>query len=175
VKKSIYLVIAILIPILMIVIISALTYLDQINLTPEHNFIYGMINNVNKFNCVTQIKSTIFSAQAKDQKKKEMTLQCQEPDLYLYDVKTDAIKKITLDEVKKLVSPATSTSQSSDGFTISEYCDSSRVLVLGIFSTHYYSPICIKKENYAKRLKIESPAYKENKSFFFIGWTTEKT
>jgi hypothetical protein len=173
-KKHIPLLIGISLPVLFILVISAVIYLPVLSIKPQHDFIYVAQNEYAPYDQASKyiydIKDGKVITKPNTKKFPEQILLNEPPKLYMYDINTDTSHEISLADAQKLsVDPGPS---SPDGYMV-EY----KYGHDGIFelfgsdngSNGYY----VSKDNGSKKLKgiVNFNGYwGYNEGFKIIGW-----
>lgn len=171
--KNLPIIIGITLPILFIVIISAVVFIPTLFVKPQYNFIY---TSENSYNYNNQIYKNTYKIDNEHIVLVPQSLKPYEistgdaPTLYLYDVKLNTSHQISIDEAKNLSIDAGPSSP--DGYAINY--KTSNEGIFGLFGSNsnnngYY----VTKNNGSKRLDALANtgySYYNNGSFKLIGW-----
>lgn len=161
-------------PVIFILVISAIVFLPSFFVRPQHNFIY--INNDLNYNYSQRYTNTyavkdsrIVIESAGIVNDKYITYKTGNPPLYLYDVKTDSVHQISFDEAKNFLVDIGPTSP--DGYTISYKHGNYGIFEL-FGSGNNRSGYVIEKGNASKKLKgLMGDSYNYyNNNFNLLGW-----
>ncbi|MEY4440441.1 MAG: hypothetical protein RLY49_67 [Candidatus Parcubacteria bacterium] len=173
-KKHIPLIIGLSLPVLFILIISAVIYLPVLSIKPQHNFLYVMQDKYARYDQVSMYKYDVENGKivTKPNTKKfpEQVLLNEPPKLYLYDINTSTSHEVSFADAQKFsIDPGPS---SPDGYTVEYKYGHDGVFELfgsNNGSNGYY----ISKGNGSKKLKGISNFdgyWGYDEEFQIIGW-----
>ncbi|MEI8337586.1 MAG: hypothetical protein WCF92_00385 [bacterium] len=177
-NKHLPLIIGISLPIVFIIIISAVIFIPSISIRPQYNFIYTSGNNQYQYN---QIYSNTYSVENNQLVLQTVPVQIEQKNnpnikviedsiLYLYDVKNNTSHQITFDEAKKYIVDAGPSSP--DGYTVKYEYNNSGIFDLFGGSQNNGSGLFIEKDNGKKALTgmTNNNQYSYYGDFKLIGW-----
>lgn len=170
--KNLPIIIGIALPILFIVIISAVVFVPSLFVKPQHNFIYTQENSYNYYNQgyknTYKIENEHITLQQMPVREKE-TYVGDMPTIYLYDVKLNTSHEISLDEAKNLSLDAGPSSP--DGYAVNY--KTSHEGIFGLFgSSSNNNGYYVTKGNGSKKLDaLANSGYNYySGAFKLIGW-----
>jgi hypothetical protein len=167
-------IVGIALPVILILAISIFMLVSRATIAPEHNFVFSKISepykngyyipNIPHMYRVTDNKLVVDMAVVPLHAEPNTVIYY--PDLFMYDVKNDTVRTITLEEAKKLsLDPGPS---SIDGYTVGyEYGHNGIFEIFG--SNNSNQGHFIMKGGAKKKLSINADDYWNN-NITFIGW-----
>ncbi|VVC74947.1 hypothetical protein AQUSIP_02210 [Aquicella siphonis] len=171
-NNQIYLLIALLIPVVMIICTIFFIALSKAKLHPQQNFIYMLTKDSNPYYCLQQSKAKLFPDTYPVKSGSDVKpADCSSTKVYQYDFNQDKGLLLTLEAASQLRPSLPSEAKSPDGFEIKSYCGTSTLS--GWAPSRHGSDICVTNGEQAKRLAISH--YPDNSGdyyyFYFLGWT----
>ena|SRR3990167_9635090 len=168
-KKSWFLYLAILIPLLMILITGLGISYYRVEMNPKENFLYYLSKDPDQF-CLDRIK-TQFIPNYQSNSFLNRTTPCSPIDLYLYDFSKNTNTKISFEQAKKLTFLS---ALNSNHFWIEQcYTTNPNFIIFDLATENrgYYF-VCLTKNNYRKKLNIQIPYGGAGGYFYFqfVGW-----
>ena len=177
-NKHIPLIIGISLPIVFIIIISAVIFIPSLSIKPQYNFIYTNGNNQYQYN---QIYSNTYSVENNHLVLHPQSIQIEQknnpnikvidaPTIYLYDVKNNTSHQITFDEAKNYtLDPGPS---SPDGYTVKYEYSNNGIFDLFGGSQNNGNGFFIEKDNGKKALTgmTDNNRYSYYGDFKLISW-----
>jgi hypothetical protein len=177
-RKEHFLYLALAIPVFMIAVVALGVAFSSADLRPHYNFIYTLSPGMHA-SCQTELEQQ-FHPQAFPLKDRTLAkhpgdFDCAKLDLYLYDFKTKAIRKLTQAQARSYhLFSGTNRLQSPDGFTVQAYCytGSSPGWWWGASADSGWSSVCLKKDERQQRLNIKRTDTTDYPypQFIFLGW-----
>ncbi len=178
--KNLPLIIGIALPLVFIIIISIVIYAPSLFIKPKHNFIYTTNTYSNSYNQFVyyKVENNRITTETTSAPKPGQVVTVYEnnvnpeglPPLYLYDVKNDTSRQITLEEAQKFIVEAGPSSP--DGYTI-QY-DYSHDGIFELFgSSRNNQGQYITKGNGRKKLSGlggDAYGYRYDYNFRLVGW-----
>ncbi len=174
-KKNIPLLVGILLPIVFIIILSVVVFLPMHSVNPAHNFLYASnsYSYRNDENGQTRMNNFIIqngklfrNTPSASPLEQNQNIKYIDPELYMYDVKTDTIRKTTFEEAEKYVYEDSRTS--SDGYTV-QY-DYNNAGIFELFGARSNPGYVVSNGKSQKRLKSMMAENQYYYSLALIGW-----
>ncbi len=181
-KKHIPLIIGLLLPIIFIVVMAIVVYLPSMGIKPEHNFLYTTsgasdyyYNNrpqytekydIDSAGRLTTIKEEVVVDKNRDY---GYTPKQGAPELYLYDVKAETSKQVTLEEAQKFVLERGPSSP--DGYSVVyDYNNSGGLMSEIVGGRSGYSGYVMSKGKAKKKIVGLTNTYYYSQNLLIIGW-----
>ena len=168
--KNLPLFIGIALPVVFIIIVSIIIFTPSLFIKPEHNFVYSNEGEYSYYGrdrnvyAVENGQITLVPIQLAETKKPVGDL----PTLFIYDVKKNSTRQITLEEAKKLALDPGPTS--FDGFIVQYKYNNDGFFELFGDNGNDNGYFIVKGRGMKKLRGLDSGRYWDRSNFKFIGW-----